>query len=156
MSDTFAAQIDALAAFPAQLAQQLSQLSDAELHFRPADGEWSILEIVGHMLDVGALWPGRVRQMLASENPALAAVDPDWVRQRDYHRKQLAFLLHAMAESRAEYVEFLRTLRPGQLARPGLHPTRGPITVGESIAALADHDRIHSQQIAANLAAYRV
>lgn len=155
MSDPIAAQLDALATFPAQFAQQLRQLSDAELHFRPAPGEWSILEVVGHMIDVGALWPGRIRQMLASENPALAAVDPDWVRQRDYHNKQAEFLLQTLAEQRAEFVEFLRTLRPSQLARTGQHPTRGPLTVAEGIAALADHDRIHSQQIAGNLAAYQ-
>lgn len=154
MSDSIAAQLDALAAFPAQIGQQLRQLSDAQLHFRPAPGEWSALEVLGHMIDVGALWPGRTRQMLASENPALAAVDADWVRQRDYHNKQVEFLLQTLAEQRAEYVEFLRSLRPGQLARTGIHPTRGPLSVADGVAALADHDRIHSQQIAGNLAAY--
>jgi hypothetical protein len=107
------------------------------------------------MIDVGALWPGRIRQMLATDNPKLAAVDPSWVRQRDYHNKQPGFLLITLAEQRAEFVEFLRVLRPAQLARSGIHPTRGQLTVEQGIAALADHDRIHSQQIAANLAAYR-
>ena len=113
------------------------------------------MELVGHIIDVGALWPGRTRQMLATDNPTLAAVDPAWVRQRDYHNKQPGFLLITLAEQRAEYVEFLRVLRPAQLARSGIHPTRGPLTVEQGIAALADHDRIHSEQIAANLAAYR-
>jgi hypothetical protein len=77
------------------------------------------------------------------------------VRQRDYHNKQPGFLLITLAEQRAEFVEFLRVLRPAQLARTGIHPTRGQLTVEQGIAALADHDRIHSEQIAANLAAYR-
>jgi len=93
--------------------------------------------------------------MLATDNPTLAAVDPAWVHQRDYHNKQPRFLLITLAEQRAEYVEFLRILRPAQLARSGIHPTRGPLTVEQGIAALADHDRGHSEQIAANLAAYR-
>ncbi|HEU5098049.1 MAG TPA: DinB family protein [Roseiflexaceae bacterium] len=155
MSEAAKAQIDSLAAFPDQLKRQLQGLEEAALRFRPAPNEWSILEIVGHMNDVGALWPARIRQMLATDNPTLAAVDPDWVRQRDYHNKQLSFLLLTLAEQRAEFVEFVRVLRPAQLARPGLHPTRGPLTVEQGIAALADHDRIHSQQIAANLEAYR-
>jgi hypothetical protein len=154
MSDDVKANLDALAAFPAELKRQLSGLDDAALRFRPAPDEWSAVELVGHMIDVGALWPGRTRQMLASENPSLPAVDPAWVRQRDYQNKQLDFLLMALAEQRAEYVDFLRQLRPSQLARTGVHPTRGQLTVEQGIAALADHDHGHSRQIADNLAAY--
>jgi hypothetical protein len=155
MSDGVKAQIDALAAFPEQLKRQIHGLEEAALRFRPAPDQWSIMEIVGHIIDVGTLWPGRTRQMLATDNPALAAVDQDWVRQRDYHNKQPGFLLITLAEQRAEYVEFLRVLRPTQLARTGVHPTRGQLTVEQGIAALVDHDRGHSQQIAANLEAYR-
>ena len=155
MSDGVKSQIDLLAAFPEQLKHQLQGLDDAALHFRPAPDEWSILELVGHIIDVGTLWPGRTRQMLATDNPTLAAIDPGWVRQRDYHNKQPGFLLITWAEQRAEYVEFLRILRPAQLARSGIHPTRGPLTVEQGIAALADHDRGHSEQITANLAQYR-
>ena len=155
MSDSVKEQIDLLAAFPEQLKRQLQGLEEAALRFQPAPDEWSIMELVGHIIDVGALWPGRTRQMLATDNPTLAAVDPAWVRQRDYHNKQPGFLLITLAEQRAEYVEFLRVLRPAQLARSGIHPTRGPLTVEQGIAALADHDRGHSEQIAANLAKYR-
>ena len=155
MSDGVKSQIDLLAAFPEQLKRQLQGLDDAALRVRPAADEWSIMELVGHIIDVGTLWPGRTRQMLATDNPTLAAVDPTWVRQRDYHNKQPGFLLITLAEQRAEYVEFLRILRPAQLARAGIHPTRGRLTVEQGIAALADHDRIHSEQITANLAAYR-
>ena len=155
MSDGAKAQIDLLAAFPEQLKRQVQGLDDAALRFRPAPNEWSIMELVGHIIDVGMLWPGRTRQMLATDNPTLPAVDPDWVRQRDYQNKQPSFLLITLAEQRAEYVEFLRILRPAQLARTGVHPTRGPLTVEQGIAALADHDRIHSEQIAANLAAFQ-
>lgn len=154
MSDLSAA-LDALATFPAQLRQQVRGLDDTALHVRPAPAEWSILEIIGHMLDVNSLWPARIRHMLASENPTLMPVDPAWVQQRDYQHKQLAFLLQTFDESRAEFVAFMRTLRPGQLARTGIHPTRGQISVAEAVAALADHDRMHTQQIAANLAALR-
>src|SRR5688572_9462860 len=86
-------QLDDLAAFPAVLKKQLQGLSEDALRYRPAPEAWSIIELVGHIIDVGALWPGRTRQMLASENPTLAAVDANWVRQRDYQNKQLNFLL---------------------------------------------------------------
>jgi hypothetical protein len=150
----FKAQVEALAAFPEQLKRQLEGLSDAALRFRPAPDGWSIVEIVGHMTDVDAIWPGRVRQMLSTDNPQLQGVDNDVVRQRDYQNKQIGLMLITLAERRADFVELLRMLRAAQLARPGLHPTRGPITVGDAPAALADHDRGHREQIAANLAAF--
>ena len=99
MSDGTKAQIDLLAAFPEQLKRQIQGLDDAALRFRPAPDEWSIMELVGHIIDVGALWPGRTRQMLATDNPTLAAVDPAWVRQRDYHNKQPGFLLSKFSRS---------------------------------------------------------
>lgn len=154
MSEEIKSQIDALAAFPDALKRQVQSLPDAALRFRPAPEAWSIIEIVGHIVDVGALWPGRTRQILATDNPTLVALDPNWVRQRDYQNKQLGFLLITLAEQRAEYVEFLRTLRPAQLARTGIHPTRGPLTVAGGIAALIDHDQGHSRQIAENLQAF--
>jgi uncharacterized damage-inducible protein DinB len=150
----FKAQIDELAAFPAALKAQLQGLSDAALRFQPSPDSWSIVEIVGHMADVDAIWPGRVRQMLSTDNPQLARVDNSIVRQRDYQNKQLSFLLITLAERRAEFVELLRVLRPAQLERTGQHPTSGPITVADAVATLADHDHRHHEQIAANLAAF--
>ena len=151
----FKAHVDALAAFPEQLKRQLEGLSDAALCFRPSADAWSIVEIVGHITDVDAVWPGRVRQMLSADNPQLQSVNNEVVRQRDYQNKQIGFLLITLAERRAEFVELLRMLRPSQLVRPGLHPTRGPITVADAPAALADHDRGHAAQIAANLEAFQ-
>jgi hypothetical protein len=148
------AQLDALAAFPEQLKQRLAGLSDEALRFRPAPEDWSIIEIVGHMADVGLIWPGRVRQMLSADNPQLQSVDNGIVRARDYQNKQLDLLLVALAECHADFVGLIRGLRPAQLARRGQHPTRGPLTVGQAAAAFADHDRGHLDQIAANLEAY--
>lgn len=155
MTTDLNAALDSLAAFPARLQQKVQGLDAATLHFRPAPGEWSILEVVGHIIDVSTLWPSRIRHMLASENPALAAVDPAWVQQRDYQNKQPAFLIQTLAEGREEFVAFMRTLRGPQLERTGMHPTRGQLTVAQAVAALADHDRIHTEQIEGNLAAYK-
>jgi uncharacterized damage-inducible protein DinB len=150
----FKAHVDALAVVPAELKRQLEGLSEAALRFQPAPEAWSIVEIVGHMTEIDAIWPGRVRQMLSTDNPQLQSANNDVIRQRDYQNKQLGTLLSTLAERRAEFVELLRMLRPAQLARSGVHPTRGPITIADAPAALADHDRGHREQIAANIAAF--
>jgi uncharacterized damage-inducible protein DinB len=144
------AHLDALAVFPEELKQTLRGLSDSALRHRPADGAWSAIETVGHIMEVEAIWAGRFRQMLAAEHPSFPRYDPDEaVQRRDYQNKQLDGLLLAFAEQRAEQVAFLRILRPAQLARTAVHATRGVISVADGIAILANHDRAHSQQIAA-------
>lgn len=148
------AQLDSLQAFPDALKRQVYELDLDALRFRPAPGAWSILEIVGHLIDIEALFSGRVRQILAADNPALTTLDVEAaVRERDYQNKQLGFLLLTFAERRGEHLELLRVLRPQQLARSGLHPVRGAMSVADCIGILARHDHEHAAQIAANLRA---
>jgi hypothetical protein len=150
------AHLSALEAFPEELKRQVHGLDEGALRYRPAADAWSAVEIVGHIMEVEALWAGRFRQILAAEHPVFPAYDRDEVvRQRDYKNKQPGGILIAFVEQRAELVAFLRVLRPAQLARTGEHPTRGSISVADGIGILADHDRAHSQQIADNIAAYR-
>lgn len=147
--------LDTLAAFPAALQQQLHGHSDTALRHRPA-GEWSSIENVGHLIDIEAIWMGRFQQMLSTENPTFLPADVDeMVRQHDYQHKDLANLLHTFAELRVATIGFLRGLKPLHLERPGIHPLRGPMTVASGIGIMANHDRLHSAQIAKTLADYK-
>lgn len=146
--------LDALAVFPDELKQMLRGVSDGALRHRPAAGDWSAIETVGHIMEVEAVWAGRFRQMLAAEHPTFPAYAPDEaVQRRDYQNKQPDGLLLAFAEQRAEQVAFLRILRPAQLARTAVHATHGVISLADGIAILANHDRAHLQQIATAIAA---
>lgn len=149
--------LDSLAAFPEVLRRQIEGMDTGALRYRPAPDAWSAVEVIGHIMEAEMLWAGRIRQMLAAEGPRLTPYDQnEAVRLREFQTKQPGGMLNAFAEQRAEHVAFLRGLRPGQLARTGIHPTRGPISVLDGIAILDTHDRAHGEQIAANHAAYAV
>lgn len=144
----------ALAAFPAALRQQVSGLSAVALTFRPAPGEWSVAENIGHLIDIDVLMAGRVGQIIAHDNPALQTLDVDEaVRKGDYQHKHVPFLLNSFAERRAALVEEWRFIMPANLTRAGIHPTRGPLTIDAIIAMVARHDLTHRDQIAATLEA---
>ncbi len=146
------AALDRLAAFPNELRQRLQGLGDAALRYKPTPSEWSVVEIVGHYGDIEAQWAGRIRQVLAAEQPTFPGFNPDaTVEQQRYQEKQLPALLAAFAERRGELVEFARGLRPAQVERSGIHPVRGPITVAGALIILANHDQMHLRQIEANL-----
>ncbi len=47
------------------------------IRHRPAAGEWSAIEVVGHMIDKMQIWISRVERIMVEERPALPAYDQD-------------------------------------------------------------------------------
>ncbi len=147
--------IIAMRSFPNQLRAQVHRLHEPELSFRPAPHEWSILENIGHLIDVDVVMRGRIGKIIAAENPMLQAMDTEeYVRKANYQQKNAVSLLNSFAEHRAELIEELRFLQPAALSRTGTHPTRGAVSIMDIIMLLARHDETHSQQIEQTLAAY--
>jgi hypothetical protein len=148
------ANLDALAAFPETLKRNIQNHDAAALRHKQGS-EWSAVEVIGHLIDVNAIWFGRIQQMLSAERPTLAAPNVDEsVQRNDYQNKQKDFLLITFAERRAELVDFLRGLKPMHFERVGIHPTRGEVTVADGIAILANHDRMHNEQLEQAIAAF--
>jgi uncharacterized damage-inducible protein DinB len=155
-AQTFKEHLAVLAAFPEQLRRQIAGLDAEALLFRPGPNEWSITEVVGHLIDIDVLMRARIGKIISIDNPPLQTIDIDGtVRERDYQHKQATFLLHSLTEHRAEFIEQIRYLRPEALDRTGQHPTRGPISAAEFIAMVVRHDVTHTEQIANNLKAFR-
>ena len=44
---------------------------DHAIRHRPAAGEWSAIEVVGHMIDKMQIWTSRVERLMVEEQPAL-------------------------------------------------------------------------------------
>jgi hypothetical protein len=155
-TQTVREQLEALAAFPEALRRQVAGLSEEALRFRPAPNEWSILENIGHLIDIDTLQAGRIGQIIAKDLPPLQPFDVDEaVRANDYQSKQAPLLLGTFAERRAAVVEEWRYIRPENLSRAGAHPVRGPVTIATIIGMVARNDQTHREQIAATLEAYR-
>jgi uncharacterized damage-inducible protein DinB len=147
--------VDQLHQFAERLAQLLGTVDQAQSSYKPAANEWSIREIVGHLIDIDELYGERINSMLESENPTFAAFLPDAVvSAKQYHDQDLADLLTTYLERRQLTVDGLSTLEPDELVRTAQHAKFGAITVVRLIEILVNHDEVHWQQIHANLAAY--
>ena len=133
-----------IAETPATLHRLTKDLTPEQAHSRPAEGEWSIVEIAGHLVDKTEVWGERFRRIAAEDNPRLEAFDQDeWVRNRDYQAQQfpdLASRLNGMIET---LVSDLRALPEDAWERSGTHTERGIITLSEGIRlyaiSLPDH-----------------
>jgi hypothetical protein len=143
---------DLLAAGARIIEAEMSALGP-EGGWRPAPGEWSANECVGHLIEAERRgFAGRVRAILATDRPDipadLDAWDPPAVAEaRRDHERAAAELVAEFVALRAEGVGLVRTLRPEDLGRVGVHPHVGPLRVDEVIAEWVHHDRNHIRQL---------
>ncbi len=140
---------------PHVLRALLEDLPEPWLHADEGDGTWSPFMVVGHLCDGEETdWIPRARIIL--EHGASRAFDPyDRERHRRVsHGATLRERLDRFERRRAESLVALAALRlePADLARPGLHPELGPVTLGQLLATWVGHDLDHLVQIARVLA----
>jgi hypothetical protein len=138
-----------LSSTPEKVRREIRDLSPRQMRARPAPGKWSIQEILAHLDDVEEVgMRARVAAMIEQHEPALSPFDQEArVVEMEYRKKDpLASLAHLTRQRHAN-VKWLRTLRPGQLRRRGVHESVGEITAGEMIHEWAFHDLGHLKQI---------
>ncbi len=133
-----------LAATPDLLRRLAEDASSAQVTQPPKPGEWSISDVVRHLVegDRDTFLP-RLRRMLAEERPVFPSRD----RQASADRSDLATLLGAFESVRGEVVKILKGLELSQWAREGVSPSRGAVSVEAYAATMAGHDTEHLQQI---------
>ena len=121
--------------------------------WRPARGEWSANECVGHLIEAERRgFAGRVLAILAADQPEipadLEAWDPPAVAEARHDQERAAAdLVAEFVALRAAGVALVRGLRSDDLGRIGVHPHVGPLRVGEVIAEWVHHDRNHIRQL---------
>jgi len=145
-----------LRAAGAQIAAEVGAMSEAVARYHPADGEWCAKEVVGHLIEAERRgFAGRIRTLLAEENPAFVRWDQTEVarRRRDCERLTLE-LLAEFVSLRDESVDLVAALEPADLPRRGDHPTVGVLAIGDLLAEWVHHDRNHMRQIHANVQAF--
>lgn len=127
--------------------------TEETLHHRPAEGEWSAVEVVCHLADLDAFnRTQRFNAILMEERPALPAYEPDArVREANYQALSGTEALDLLKRERDLITALLEGLRPHELARTGMHPRFGERTLRQ-LADMRNHDRTHLDQAAAAIA----
>jgi len=123
------------------------------LAWRPGETEWSVNEVVGHLIEAERRgFAGRILQILDQEQPGLDTWDPPAVAaaRRD-HERDGHELLGELEEMRRESVALVRRLDRAQLERRGFHPEVGELAVRDLLHEWVHHDRNHLQQIQENV-----
>ena len=138
--------------FPTVLHALLDNVDDALLRQRPAEGEWCVLEVIGHLIEADRdAFHYRVADIVAG-NRTITPVSPTApVIAKGYRDWAYSDLIGAFARERAISVEFVRSLSLADLQKSADHDKYGTFTAGDFIAEWPYHDMEHLSQIAANL-----
>ena len=141
---------DVLARTPATLGALLTDLPDPWIRGREGPETFSPFDVVGHLIDGEETdWMPRARIILArGADPRFEPYD----RFRHYARnagRTLGELLDEFARLRAANLDLLRSwqLTDVELELTGIHPTFGPVTLRQLIAAWVVHDLGHVAQV---------
>jgi hypothetical protein len=126
-----------------------------DMRTSPAAGEWSVLQLLGHIADAELVVAGRLRWILAHDRPELLPYDQDlWVET--LHRDDDPDALLAGFESlRQANLDLWQRTPVGERSRVGIHRERGPESFELTFRLLAGHDRVHVAQARRALEAVR-
>ncbi len=122
---------------------------DAIRH-RPAEGEWSAIEVVGHMIDKMHIWASRVERILTEDRPALPGYDQDaLVREHEYQQADPNVLFEHLRQACEHYAAIVERVPTSALQREGLHEEFGKMTIRQCVVATLDSVPPHLAQLRA-------
>ena len=136
------------------VVRQLVSDAGRQLHVKPAPGEFSVAELVGHMLDAEIVTSTRYRWILAQDRPALPGYEQDdWVRVSGYGEADAGQLVETFSALRKLNLALWHRTPASERGRVGEHSERGPESYEVTFRLTAGHDLVHLDQGRATLAA---
>ncbi len=122
------------------LAFAAQGLADDQAHARPGPGAWSIAELVVHVVETDLVIAGRMRWVIAQDNPILPAFDESlWTTRLFANDLPYIESIDLMAASRRWMLHILRRLTDHDYRRAGTHTESGPKTLAELLVGASNH-----------------
>jgi hypothetical protein len=111
-------------------------------------GEWTAVEVIGHVADSAEIFAERVRRCIEEDHPTLASFDQDTLaKERRNAERDPMELSRRVSVAHAAIVRLL--LDEGVRSRPGVHSEQGELDAGHFGAYQARHGHEHATELAA-------
>jgi hypothetical protein len=127
----------------------VSSLAEEEWRKEPSSEDWAMNEIICHLRDTER----EVHQMqlnLMIERESAFIPRPDsgvWASEREYCNVDGSSALIEFAQARIDNLKTLKGLDKESWTRSARHAIFGPTNFLEVTSFMADHDRLHVQQV---------
>ncbi|MFI5213811.1 MAG: DinB family protein [Gemmatimonadales bacterium] len=131
-----------------RLRVAIAGLSATALDRPESPGKWSVAQVIRHLADSEVVCGWRLRLVLSQDRPAVTGYDQDaWVLRLRGAYPDVASSLAVLDALRGSHLRLLRSLKPDEWAREGVHVERGPESVSMMAQLYAGHDLAHLNQI---------
>ncbi len=141
-------QIKALAETLHRVEELLRDAPPGRWAVRPLPGTWAPVEVLAHLADTELFHGTRLRLVLTGDRPFLqpfeGAVLAAYARYLEWPPR---LALERFRTRRAETLELLSSCSAEDLARVGVHPVRGEMSVADLVALMLAHDTDHVGQM---------
>lgn len=116
--------------------------------YRDGGTGWTVVEVMGHLVDFEAIFLERARLIVEQDNPDLPYYDPDeLVIARNHNAQNLQGIYTRWVEHRATFLDYLAERDETAWERVGKHPRRGPLTLAQQLLLTGWHDINHLEQM---------
>ena len=137
----------------------LARLDTSKLYKVPAEGEWTIMQNLAHIVEFMPYWAGEIDKLLAAPGQNFGRTAQDERRLQaisEHERDSLEQIKAALPGSYTRLEEVLRKLKDSDLQLTGQHVRYGEKSVGWLIEQfVTDHLSGHVEQIKGCLGAVR-
>ena len=125
---------------PGLLRKAVAGMTQEQLTARPIPGKWSTLEVICHLADFEIVYADRIKRIIAENEPTMFGGDPDTFAARlAYHDREVGDELQLIELVRTQVARILRTLKPKDFQRHGIHSEFGPLTLEMLLQRITGH-----------------
>lgn len=137
--------MQALTETPDEISHALETMTEAQMSLKPVPGEWSVRELLWHLLVTQELLAVRADKIINLDNPVLEGVAA-WATQLD-ESLSATQILDRYRVSRQKTLSQLETIGAGDWWRTGMHSEFGQITLLQHVTYFARHEIGHLTQL---------
>ncbi len=111
-------------------------------------GDWTAVEVIGHLADTSEIFAERVRRCIEEDRPAIPSFDQDALAaERHNAERDPMELSRRLGVAHAQIVRLL--MEEPARSRPGMHSEYGELDAGHFGAYQARHAHEHAGELAA-------
>lgn len=135
-------------ATPQRVASLLEGISSEEARLRPTPDDWSVLEVINHLVDEEIQdFRSHLDFILAPQGKEWERIDPQaWIVERKYNERELTPSLENFMRERAASIAWLESL--GNVDWDITHTSQfGSMRAGDMFTAWVAHDGLHQRQL---------
>jgi uncharacterized damage-inducible protein DinB len=140
--------IERLDGTPVRVNEKLKRIDPSLYKVKP-EGKWSILEHVGHLIDLEPLWQGRLQDILEGQ-PELRPTDLSnrKTTNANHNDRSPSDLMGELVSIREVTVDRLRRLKGEEVFKFSIHPRlKTPMRTLDLFLFVAEHDDHHLAKI---------